>query len=151
MISGTCKPCTLCTVAEKCHFCSYPKSLNFSVLGDKYRHPRQAPKWAVCNYPKSLHKILSMKSGRSIFTNLYKVFFLNDSVDLQLFFGTWHLDGTGPAIYKGVSRWCAHTWRPPAPIGAKCAVSLTFWSPCLFAGLRWSVTTRFYKTRWVPA
>ena len=36
-----------------------------------------------------------------IFTNLYKVFFLNDFIDLKVFFGKWHKVGTGIAIYKG--------------------------------------------------
>jgi len=92
-----------------------------------------------------------MKSACSVFTNLYKVFFLNDSVNLQLFFGTWHLDGTAIALYKGAFWDCASRWHAPRAPCAKCAISLTFWSPCLFAGVRWSVTTRFYKTRWVPA
>ena len=60
-----------------------------------------------------------------IFTNLYKVFFLNDFIDLKVFFQSWHKVGTGIAIYKGRfskvrplkteigqgERWCAPTPR----------------------------------------
>ena len=54
-----------------------------------------------CNLLKSLNKILSITSMSCIFTNLYKVFFLNDFIDLKVFFGKWHKVGTGIAIYKG--------------------------------------------------
>ena len=46
-----------------------------------------------------------------IFTNLYKVFFLNDFMDLQLFFRGWHKVGTHPAIYKGAIDNCALSVR----------------------------------------
>jgi hypothetical protein len=48
-----------------------------------------------------------MISISCIFTNLYKVFFLNDFIDLKVFFRGWHKVGTHPAIYKGVFDDCA--------------------------------------------
>jgi len=46
-------------------------------------------------------KLCSMITGTSVFTNLYKVFFLNDFIDLKVFFKKWHEVGIGIAIYKG--------------------------------------------------
>jgi len=53
------------------------------------------------NLLKSLDKILSITSISCNFTNLYKVFFLNDFIDLKVFFKKWHEVGIGIAIYKG--------------------------------------------------
>ena len=53
------------------------------------------------NLLKSLDKILSITSISCNFTNLYKVFFLNDFIDLKVFFRKWHKVGIGIAIYRG--------------------------------------------------
>ena len=57
-----------------------------------------------------------MISMSCIFTNLYKVFFLNDFIDLKVFFGKWHKVGTGIAIYKGRVCRCARHTRLDNPI-----------------------------------
>jgi hypothetical protein len=65
-----------------------------------------------------------MISISCIFTNLYKVFFLNDFIDLKVFFQGWHKVGTHPAIYKGKFD------------GAPVIRALKIRFPCLFTGLR---------------
>ena len=65
-----------------------------------------------------------MITGTSVFTNLYKVFFLNDFIDLKVFFKKWHEVGIGIAIYKGRFD------------GSPVLRALKICFPCLFTGLR---------------
>ena len=76
------------------------------------------------NLLKSLDKILSITSISCNFTNLYKVFFLNDFIDLKVFFKKWHEVGIGIAIYKGRFD------------GSPVLRALKICFPCLFTGLR---------------
>ena len=64
-------------------------------------HILDRQKWAACKSPRTFRKFQIMISMSCNFTNLYKVFFLNDFIDLKVFFGKWHKVGTHPAIYKG--------------------------------------------------
>jgi len=121
MISGTYKPCTLCTVAKKCHSYNCLKSLGFSVLGDKSCHSRQPQNRVLCNLLKSLCFISPWNHWAFHLYKSLQSFFLNDFNDLRKL---------APRLayilqYIGV-----------ACDGSPVAASLTTWSPCVFAGLR---------------
>jgi len=83
MISGTYKPCTLCTVAKKCHSYNCFKSLGFSVLGDKSCHSRQPQNRVLCNLLKSLCFISPWNHWAFHLYKSLQSFFLNDFNDLR--------------------------------------------------------------------
>ena len=121
MISGTYKPCTLCTVAKKCHSCNCLKSLNFFVLGDKSCHPRHPPNRVLCNLLKSLCFISPWNHWVFHLYKSLQSFFINDFN---------HLRKLASGLARGLQYIRVSRDGPPAPS------TLTICFPCVFAGLR---------------